>query len=78
MNFNIDFSANSEKKLSSNNSLGGNFPKSISCQQINLSIELNDIDPLEDEDLVEQTTENEQVSNTTGVSFEGEEGGHYI
>ena len=69
MNFNIDFSANSNKKISSSNSFGGNFPKSISCQQINLSIELNDIDPLEDEDLVEQTTENDEVSSTVGVSF---------
>ena len=63
MNFNIDFCANSDKKITSNTGLRANIPKSISCHQINFSIELNSTDHLEDEEFVQQTYLENQVGN---------------
>ena len=63
MNFNIDLCANSDKKITSNTRLRANIPKSISCHQIDFSIELNATDHLEDEDFEQETYLERQVGN---------------
>ena len=63
MNFNIDFCANSEKQISSkSDNLGNKIPKSKSCNRISLSEELNDPDPLDEDDLLQTTNDINKVS----------------
>ena len=63
MNFNIDFCANSEKQVSSTSDNSGNkIPKSKSCTRISISEELNEPDPLEDDDLPQIKNDVNKVS----------------
>ena len=63
MNFDINFCANSDKKIISNTNVGTNIPKSFSGQQLNISINLNDIDHLEDDDYAKETHLKNEVRN---------------
>ena len=57
-NFNIEFSANSVKKQTTNKI----FPKSISCHQLKFPIESSDNDSLEDECVENHVVADKQVS----------------
>ena len=57
-NFNIEFSANSVKKQTTNKI----FPKSISCHQLKFPIESTDSDSLEDECVEHHIVADKQVS----------------
>ena len=57
-NFNIEFSANSVKKQTTNKI----FPKSLSCHQLKFPIESTDSDSLEDEFVDHHIVADEQVS----------------
>ena len=61
MNINLDFCANSDKKISPNDNLGTNFPKSKSCQRITFSPEVNDHHPLEEDNLEQINNDKNQV-----------------
>ena len=56
-NFNIEFSANSAKKQTTNKI----FPKSISCHQLKFPIESTDSDSLEDQCVDNHVVSDEQV-----------------
>ena len=63
MNFNIDFCANSEKQVSSASDDSGNkIPKSKSCTRISISEELNEPDPLEEDDIPQIENDINKVS----------------
>ena len=57
-NFNIEFSANSVKKQTTNKI----FPKSISCHQLKFPVESTDSDSLEDECVEHHIVADKQVS----------------
>ena len=57
-NFNIEFSANSVKKQTTNKI----FPKSISCHQLKFPVESTDSDSLEDECVENNTVADKHVS----------------
>ena len=74
MNFNINLCANSDKKIPLDGNSRLKFPKSISCQNINMSIASKEIEPLEDEDVYVQKT----VSHTYSYRGGGVSGSHNL
>ena len=65
MNINLDFCANSDKKISPNDNQEIRFPKSRSCHRISISEEVNDPDHLDQDNLLEINNNQNQTEETT-------------